>query len=77
MSQLPHDTPTRLALMRHVAAAKVSQANGAPQFWQEVEANLEAIAVAKLAQMSCINENLLGITLMLVAEVNRLRAHGQ
>ncbi len=73
MSHLPDHVPTRLALMRHVAAAKVSQAHGAPQFWQEVEANLEAIAVAKLAQMAPINTNLLGFAFMLLEEVKRLR----
>jgi hypothetical protein len=67
------DPKTKLAAMKEVAATKVARANGASGFWQEVEANLETIALAKLAKMAPISENLLGIALMLSAEVKRLR----
>ena len=64
---------TKLAAMKEVAASKVDRARGAKGFWQEVEANLDTIAVAKLAKMAPISENLLGIALLLLAEVKRLK----
>lgn len=70
------DIQTRLAVMRQVARNKVILANGSPQFWQEVETMLERIAVAKLADMAPISENLLGVAMMLAEEVRRLRIAG-
>jgi hypothetical protein len=64
---------TKLAVMKEVAQAKVDRANGSLDFWREVEANLDTIAAAKLSKMVPVNENLLGIALMLQAEVKRLR----
>ena len=64
---------TKLAVMKEVAQAKVDRANGSLDFWREVEANLDTIAAAKLSKMVPVNENLLGIALMLLAETKRLR----
>lgn len=66
------DIPYRLAAMRQLAAAKVAAAAGSPAFWREVESHLEVIAHASLAGMAPINENLLGIAMMLLAETKRL-----
>jgi hypothetical protein len=59
--------------MKEVAESRVARANGARDFWLEVEANLDTIAIAKLSKMAPIAENLLGIALMLLAEVKRLK----
>jgi hypothetical protein len=64
---------TKLAVMKEVAQGKVDRANGSLDFWREVEANLDTIAAAKLSKMVPVNENLLGIALMLLAETKRLR----
>lgn len=67
------DTQTRLAVMHEVARAKVAKAAGADGFWREVFANLDLIATAKVSGMAPVNENLLGLAMMLRREVERLR----
>lgn len=72
MTPIDHlPVPERLRIMREVAASKVIQANGSPEFFREIEANVEAIALASVAKMAPVNVNLLGLAMMLMAEVKR------
>lgn len=72
MTSIDHlPVPERLRIMREVAASKVIQANGSPEFFREIEANVEAIALASVAKMAPVNVNLLGLAMMLMAEVKR------
>lgn len=67
-------TKTSLAVMKEVAASKTRWAGGSPGFVREIEKHLDVIALAQLNQMAPVNENLLGLAYMLLAEVKRQRA---
>jgi len=68
--------PTQLATMRQIAAAKVAQANGSPELFRIIEADIETIATAQLAKMAPVNVNLLGYAMVLLAEIKRLQTKG-
>jgi hypothetical protein len=61
-----------LAIMRELAAAKVNANRSNPDFIRDIEQALEMIAGGK--HLAPVNENLLGLSFMLLMEVKRLRA---
>jgi len=63
----------KIDAMKRIAAHKAGQANGSPEFFAEIEKHLDLIAMAQLANMTPINENLLGFALILQAELKRLK----
>lgn len=63
----------RIMLMKELALAKVSANTSNPGFIPEIEKMLETIAGAKLANCAPVNENLLGLSFILLMECKRLR----
>lgn len=74
LARLPPESPpqaveAKIAAMKAIARAKVHDAGGSQAFFREVEFKLDAIAYGKLARMSPIHENLLGLALILMEQV--------
>lgn len=67
------DNKVRLGVMKELAAHKVAAADGDPKFIQDISDRIDFIAGTKLVGMQPANENLIGFSLMLLAEIRRLK----